>query len=686
MRYFFSQYLMPKKIFFSLLIFFTFCNSLKAQHNYDSTLRSNIAYSHLPNISDSDMAVTYRNISLLFQGKNIDSAILYGQKSITLAKKLKSNRLLTPSLIQQGSNYIWAADFDKALDLVTECISIASQDNNFEDLQGANDLLSYIYQLTGVWDKAWIYAIKSLEINLQHSYESNYSAASAHSSLANIYAGLNDYANAEKFFYIAKQGYVSDSDFDNLANCYLDIAKMYIPQKKYLRAKTNLDTAYRMFVSENEDIQIADALETYGLYFLSLNQYDSSYNFYIKAFDIYVKNNLPVDEHRVKISLAKIAYFQNNFSLAKQLLLDGYDFYKSRKETSLRLEILLWLNKTDMAQGIKENASSYFNEYLNLSDSIKQYNAELRARELTTRYELEKAKQENEHLKAKNELQTQRLTILVISGIIVFITSLLLSVLYRQKNLALNQVKHLQQQTESNNKELANLNNVKDKLISMIAHDLRSPLASLQNTLSLAIDNTLNKEEFARLGRILEGEMYNLRGMLDNMLLWARQQVMDIKVNKTKFNLSATVKEILSLYENNIIHKGLIVQNNLPEDLEVYSDKDILTTVTRNILSNAIKFTNTGKNISISHHITGSKLFIAFKDEGTGITDDVLQKINRHEFVSHRGTSNEKGTGLGILFSRELLNKLGENLSIETFPDLGTTVMFSITQIEEVQE
>ncbi len=634
----------------------------------------------MPGISDSDRAVAFRNISLLYQGKSIDSAVKYGQRSIDLAVQTNNNNLLTPALIQQASNFIWAADFDKAYDLLTQCIAIAEEDKRYHDLQDAYDLMSYIYQLTGVWDNAWKYALRSIEVKEQHPDAVPNSAASAHNSLANIYAALNDFDNAETYFNKAKLGYKKDNNFDNLANCYLDMAKMYIPQKKYLRAKNQLDTAFAMFVEEDEEIQIADAYETYGLFFLDLDQFDSSLSYYLKALEIYNAENLSVDIQRVNIGLGKIAYFRGNLTKAKELLTNAYIFFKPRKESALRLSTLLWLHKTDQAAGNTANAAQYFNEYLNLTDSVTTLNSELRARELTAQYDLETKKKENEELKTKNDLQQQWFVILIVSAIVVFFVCLLLYLSYRQKNNALREVKRMQEQTETNNKELEKLNNVKDKLISMIAHDIRSPLASLQNTLSLTIDNTLNKEEFFRLGRILEGEMFNLRGMLDNMLLWARQHMMDIKVNKTKFNICSSVSEILALYKNNITHKQLKVHNRLPDECEVWSDKDIITTVIRNILSNAIKFTEPGKNINISQQFAGNRFLLTISDEGTGIANDVMNKINNQEFVSNRGTSNEKGTGLGILFSRELLHKLGENLVIQSEPGKGTQVTISITQ------
>ena len=244
------------------------------------------------------------------------------------------------------------------------------------------------------------------------------------------------------------------------------------------------------------------------------------------------------------------------------------------------------------------------------------------------------------------------------------------------------QVQKLQKFTQDKNSELGRLVAVKDKLISMIAHDIRAPLASLQNTIALTHDNILNKSEFDHLTRILLGETNHLRGMLDNMLLWARQQIVDIQVSKTIFKLEDLLTTIFELYQSNISQKQLIIHNQIPKDKTVFSDQDIIHTVLRNIISNAVKFTPSGKSIYISCEEKNDRTFISVRDEGNGISKDILDKIHQGEFVSTRGTANEKGTGIGLMFSRDLLTKLNGTFTIDTNANNGTTITISFPSSE----
>ncbi len=240
-------------------------------------------------------------------------------------------------------------------------------------------------------------------------------------------------------------------------------------------------------------------------------------------------------------------------------------------------------------------------------------------------------------------------------------------------------LKQTQKDFQSNYNNLQKANDIKDKLIPMIAHDIRSPLAALQNTLSLTRDNIINPEEFQKLSFALEADLFNLRGMLDNMLLWAREQMFEIKVNKIKFDLCETVRDVILMYRNNLVTKNITLHNYMPSHLEVTTDKEIIAAVFRNLFSNAVKFTAENKNIYISQIFLNGKAYISVKDEGKGMAAETIQKINNKEHISTRGTANEKGTGLGLLFSKEMINKLGEAFDITSYSEQGTSVTFSVS-------
>ena len=304
--------------------------------------------------------------------------------------------------------------------------------------------------------------------------------------------------------------------------------------------------------------------------------------------------------------------------------------------------------------------------------------------------------------------------LLITVTILLFIACIYLSVLYSRKNNAVKELESNMLKMEQRNKELsqfqkktteqntehqlndeynskheedvARVNSIKDRLIPMIAHDIRSPLASLQHMLTLTRENILSPEEFQKLSLSLEADIYNLRGMLDNMLLWTREQMIEIKINKAMFDLSEAMQSVILMHRNSLITKNITVHNYLQPGLVVFSDKEIIMAVLRNILSNAVKFTDQNKNIYIHQIYFNNRIYISVKDEGKGINPETLEKLKKSEHITTKGTANEKGTGIGIMFTRDLLKKINETFDITSPPGSGTSVTFSINMITEEQQ
>jgi two-component system sensor histidine kinase/response regulator len=361
-----------------------------------------------------------------------------------------------------------------------------------------------------------------------------------------------------------------------------------------------------------------------------------------------------------------------------QIFYKEIELLKSSGDKEKELECIRYIVTADSATGNFKEAFDYMQRHRVLYDSVYSEKKNKAAQRMLIEFGVERQGTDNKILQNKYDAQQSRLIIILIAGAILLLGAIFLILLYRQKNEAFKAIEKLQEETAQRNREMVTSNAVKDKLISMIAHDVRSPLASVQNTLTLTREKILSTSEFEQLSQMLEMDIQHLMGMLDNTLLWAREQMIDIGVRKTTFNIYKVVEDIIELYNQTTLSKGVTIYNNIQPDTMVFSDVDIVSTILRNILSNAVKFTPQGKNIYIQQASTKSKILISVKDEGVGITDDVLKKINNKEFISTRGTDNEKGTGLGLLFSKELLLKLGEDFQISSVLGKGTAITISL--------
>lgn len=226
--------------------------------------------------------------------------------------------------------------------------------------------------------------------------------------------------------------------------------------------------------------------------------------------------------------------------------------------------------------------------------------------------------------------------------------------------------------------ELKHVSVLKDKLFSIIAHDLRSPLANTKNLLQLTRSGIIEKEEFDDLSRELDNNLDHNRDLLDNLLNWAKSQMDGLHVESKDLNLYDLVQENIALAKTAIEKKAITVYNKVPEDFFVNGDENILNLALRNTLSNAIKFSRIEGDIIVDCAVEDSKAIIMICDNGVGITEDKKQKIFSLEAISTIGTMKEKGAGIGLRITMEMLQKMDGDIWLESLPGHGTTVYIEV--------
>jgi len=225
-------------------------------------------------------------------------------------------------------------------------------------------------------------------------------------------------------------------------------------------------------------------------------------------------------------------------------------------------------------------------------------------------------------------------------------------------------------------RELKKSNSAKNKLFSIIAHDLRSPFNSLLGLteLMLARYKELSSEELLQFLKDLNEVSQKTYYLLLNLLEWSRTQRDKIEINPQKHNLAALLDETLGLFTTSFENKNLKLEKDVPEDLHVFSDYQSFSTVMRNLISNAIKFTPRNKHIHISAKESGAFIEIAVRDEGIGISPDNVKRLfSAEESYSTEGTEQEKGTGLGLMLCKSFVEKNEGTIDVESKVGYGTT-------------
>lgn len=230
---------------------------------------------------------------------------------------------------------------------------------------------------------------------------------------------------------------------------------------------------------------------------------------------------------------------------------------------------------------------------------------------------------------------------------------------------------------QKNQLKLKKLNQTQNKLFSIIAHDLRSPFNNILGLSELCLDNNRSKsEEYIGL---INSTAQNTLNLLDNLLNWVRTQKEEINLNVEKVNLSKVINKIIILTTSLSNAKNINIQYSSVNDIDVYTDENILSIILRNLISNAIKFTNIGGEINISTTICQKHIEISIADNGVGMSAEMIHEIfTLSNNTSSLGTMNEKGSGLGLLLCKEFVEKLNGKIWVESEKGKGSNFIFTI--------
>jgi PAS domain S-box-containing protein len=229
--------------------------------------------------------------------------------------------------------------------------------------------------------------------------------------------------------------------------------------------------------------------------------------------------------------------------------------------------------------------------------------------------------------------------------------------------------------------QLKELNTTKDTFFSILAHDLKNPFSSLHSMSEMMIENYQNLEENEKLMMLknIHKSAEHIFNLLENLLTWSSSQRGSIKYSPGKFNISMLIQVNINLHKLPAEKKGVLLATNIADDLSAYGDREMINTVIRNLINNAVKFSNKGGSVEIKI-LTKDKLFeIIVSDQGVGIPAGSVNKLFRiDEKYKSVGTAGESGTGLGLVLCKEFIDKNGGEIWCETEEGSGTEFHFTV--------
>lgn len=268
-----------------------------------------------------------------------------------------------------------------------------------------------------------------------------------------------------------------------------------------------------------------------------------------------------------------------------------------------------------------------------------------------------------QQLKASESRKKERtVTLTILCAVLIIILILAINV---------NKIKKL-------NRQLSQSVEIRDKLFSILAHDLRGPAGNMTQALSILIEDPLPEHEKKLLLQMLLKQSRTLSDTLESLLLWSKNQLDGAKAKPVSFKAAALANRSIALLNGQTRDKSLTIHNNIPEDLIVFADADHFELITRNLLSNAVKFSHEGGNININAVKQDDAVIFSVTDNGIGINAENLRKFDENHMQARFGTSGEKGTGIGLPLVKDLVSVNKGRIWVKSEENKGATFSFSL--------
>ncbi len=512
--------------------------------------------------------------------------------------------------------------------------------------------------------------------------------ATAYRNLGNVYTfGLKQYDEALEYQLIALKIFKQKQDKKMIAAQYGSITWIYgITGKNTQKGMQMANEGIRIAKEINNLQLLAYNYNSKGIFYNAMGQYDT-------AIHVLTLSNEYANQANDKVVHAYNKVLIGEAYLKKGVVRKALKFYEEAVVESRMLQIkgvkkdaYLGLAKCYEALNDPRQALAFFQAYSFLKDSL--LNGEVSQKALFYKNRLEEQRQqakisELEIEKAAARKEKQLIIFLFVLGMVLLL-AILGFILYSnyQRKGANKELQRMNDAIQVQNTKLEELNDAKDKLFSIIGHDLRSPIGNLRVLLDLFKQNRMNQEELNDLVPKLNKSVGGLHEMLENLLEWSHSQLQGFKVQPEKINLKELANTTLGFYHSSAEEKGIVITNEVPEELCAVADKNHVLLILRNLINNAIKYTNNGGHIVVSGNASadGKTVTMFVKDSGIGMDAEQLDEI--FEFKQHvritTGTQGEKGTGFGLALCKEMLEVNGGRIEVTSERDKGSTVVFML--------
>ena len=693
-----------------ILICLTLSIQVHGQTNLDSL------ENHLSSVSGKDSVIILNNLGLNYAYSDISKAKIYSEEALRVAQRIGFGEGEVAALINVGYSHFDHNRIDSSIFYFEKAVTLATEIGNDNGIGSANNALGNTFRETGRYEESVKYYKEALIIQERIGDKRGIS-----SSLNNLGRALNSlaaYNEATEYLLKALEINLENGWTRKAALNLLGLTQTKVDKQEEQLA---LDYVRQLLAMEEikDDLYIqTDVYNQLGFIHGKLENFDESEAAFQKGLELFeqygklpgvllhnyadmkLSKGDPIEAE--KLALQALKYKQQKksrisqsytFNLLSDIYLEMGETIKALDFSNKALKITIeekaksrerktYMDIAEIYQQEKnyEQALRFRLKYEHLQDSLFTSQKAAQQRAMLTLFETEKKQQQIESQQARIEAQQARQEqqetqkYLLIGGIIA-VAFIAMVVLWSYLNS-----RRSKQRIESQNEQLLQLNKTKDKFFGIIAHDLRSPLLGLQGV-GDQVDYFLKKGKTDRLEKVsksISSTSKRLNELLDNLLSWALLQNGMIPYHPQQVNIKYSIDSVIQLLNPIAEMKEVKLSNNINSDTLVFADEKAIETILRNLISNALKFSNPGGEVTVNIKEKEGQVTIMINDTGTGISAEMIPRLFDLEKESKTGTLGEKGTGLGLVLCKELVELNKGSIEVESVPGKGSTFIFDL--------
>ena len=662
-----------------------------SQNEKIDNLTVQVAYQN-PDSTKVDLSLML--INELYAIEDYNKALLYVNQTSKLAEEIKYTKGLAESSYFRALIYTQRNDYYNAIDNYNKSKKYYLQISDTLGVAKVSNSIGLIEIKRGNYAVGLQNSLSAIDIFEKQDLKDELSKA--YNNLAEAYYKTNQIDKAIDYNFKALEVNKQINDRKGIILSTKNIAELYSILKEHRKGIEYYEKVLQLLNPETDKDLRGEILPKLGSEYLRFKEYDKASEYLVEGLKYNRKQGNSEGLLRALNAIGNLNLQKKKVKLAELQLNEAYKIAQKIDNKTELLENYKLHIALDSTRGYFQNAFFWQNKYHDLKDSLSLIDQPV----FPTNVDPLDIKNNNpieddlDKVEAKTTTKDSWLNnpyILygTIATLVILLTLLIFSLLKAKSNKddIVKQKEKLAQEKEKyeaileQTHHLEEVNQVKDKLFSIVSHDLKDSISSIKAFLDLLKEDSISKDEFYELIPELSENANNANSLLFNLLNWSKSQMQNLEPKPELFNIQDVFHTKIALVEQKVEDKRIVLIDESQRDF-VYADKSMVEIVIQNLITNAVKFSRTGDVITVSNQDVNGKALICIEDTGVGISRDNMDKLfNANKNFTTVGTKNEKGTGLGLTIAKDLVDLNNGRIWVESTQNVGSKFFIELPKI-----